>query len=168
MARRNQYALRPVNNTKIYGGDNRSFGSGSNADGVERFGRNVIGGCASARHHRPPTGNGLNDKAKGIIKATRKAEELVKFWEVGPQMDLLTDREPNEAYLTSREGSRYIIYFPKGGSVKLDLSRHQKKFTARWINIQTGEWAESFSIDGGSFREKSVPGTGGWYLVITG
>jgi hypothetical protein len=42
----------------------------------------------------------LNEKAKGIIKATRKVEGLVKFWEVEPQMHLLTDREPNEAYLT--------------------------------------------------------------------
>lgn len=56
---RNKFPLRPVNNTKIYGGENSSWGSGSNEDGVERFCRNVIGGCASVRHHRPPTGNGL-------------------------------------------------------------------------------------------------------------
>ena len=164
--KRDQYTLRPVNHTKIYGGDNRSFGSGSNADGVERFCRNVIGGCASARHHRPPTGNGLNEKAKGTIKATRKVENLVKFWEVEPQMHLLADREPNEAYLTCKEGEKYIIYFPKGGNVKLDLSKYQKKFTARWINIETGEWGESSSMEGGSFREISAPDMSGWYVVI--
>ncbi|MEX2232908.1 MAG: putative collagen-binding domain-containing protein [Cyclobacteriaceae bacterium] len=167
MNKRNQYALRPVNNTKIYGGGNLGFGSGSNADGVERFGRNVIGGCASARHHRPPAGNGLNEKARGIIKATRKVEDLVRFWEVEPHMHLLTDREPNEAYLTCMEGSKYIIYFPKGGNVKLDLSKYQKKFTARWINIETGEWGQSFPIEGGSFREISAPDMSGWYVVIT-
>src|SRR5690606_13088938 len=129
--KRDQVALRPVNHTKIYGGDNRGFGSGSNEDGVERFCRNIIGGSASARHHRPPTGNGLNEKSKGTIKATRKAETLVKFWEVEPHMQLLSDREPNEAYLTAKEGSKYIIYFPKGGQVKLDLSKHKKEFTAQ-------------------------------------
>ena len=167
MGMRNQYALRPANNTKIYGGDHRGFGSGSNADGVERFCRNVIGGCASARHHRPPTGNGLNEKARSVIKATRKVEELAKFWEVEPHMSLLSDREANEAYLTCKEGEKYILYFPKGGNVKLDLNGHQKKFTARWISIETGEWGESFSVDGGDIREISAPDMSGWYVVIT-
>jgi hypothetical protein len=167
MSMRNQYALRPVNNTKIYGGNNTTWGSGSNADGVERFARNVIGGCASARHHRPPSGNGLNEKAKGIIKATRKVEELVRLWEVEPQMHLLTDKEPNEAYLTGKEGEKYIIYFPKGGNVKLDLTKHDGKFSGRWINIATGEWGDKFSIEGGSFHEISAPDATGWYVVIT-
>jgi hypothetical protein len=167
MSMRNQYALRPVNNTKIYGGNNTGWGSGSNADGVERFGRNVIGGCASVRHHRPPTGNGLNEKAKGIIKATRKVEELVRFWEVEPQMHLLTDKDPNEAYLTCKEGEKYIIYFPRGGNVKLDLTKQDRKFSGRWISIATGEWGDKFSAEGGGFHEISAPDTTGWYVVIT-
>lgn len=166
MDKRNQYALRPVNNTKIYGGDHRNFGSGSNADGVERFCRNVVGGAASARHHRPPTGNGLNEKAKGTIRATRKVESMVKLWEVEPQMHLLIDREPNEAYLTCREGSQYIIYFPKGGNVKLDLRKYQEKYNGRWINIGSGDWGESFTMEGGDFREISAPDTSGWYAVM--
>ena len=65
--KRNMFPARPVNNTKIYGGDTTSWGSGTNKDGVERFCRNIIGGCASARHHRPPKGNGLNKYAKASI-----------------------------------------------------------------------------------------------------
>ena len=44
---------RPVNHTKIYGSGNTSWGSGSPEDGVERFWRNLIGGSAAVRFHRP-------------------------------------------------------------------------------------------------------------------
>ncbi|HLT93895.1 MAG TPA: hypothetical protein VKZ56_05005, partial [Membranihabitans sp.] len=87
MSLRDQYAIRPVNNTKVYGGGESGWGSGTNQDGVERFCRNVIGGCASVRHHRPPSGNGLNRKAKASIQATRNVENWVKFWNLEPAMD---------------------------------------------------------------------------------
>ncbi len=55
LKQRELYSLRPVNCVKVYGGMNSTWGSGSNEDGIERFARNVIGGCAAVRHHRPPT-----------------------------------------------------------------------------------------------------------------
>ncbi|MCC5939174.1 MAG: hypothetical protein JJU34_17980 [Lunatimonas sp.] len=167
MQKRNQYAPRPVNHTKIYGGGNYGFGSGSNEDGVERFGRNLLGGSASVRHHRPPHGNGLNDKAIGIIEATRKVEERVRFWDVEPAMELLSDREENEAYLAAKQGEGYILYFPKGGSVKLDLSAYSERFSAAWVSVATGEWGEEYAVEGGDFRDVTTPDDSGWYLVIS-
>lgn len=165
--KRDQYALRPANNTKIYGGGNSYWGSGTNEDGVERFCRNVIGGCASARHHRPPSGNGLNEKAKASMKATRKAEEQIKLWEVSLQMDLLADREPNEAYLTAKEGEKYLIYFTKGGTVKLDLIEKTGEFFLKWIDINTGEWGDEATIQGEKMVEITASNDDGWYAVIT-
>ena len=43
--------IRPINNIKIYGADGGRFGS--TQDGLERFWRNIFGGFASARFHRP-------------------------------------------------------------------------------------------------------------------
>jgi hypothetical protein len=167
LAKRDQYALRPVNNTKIYGGGNYGFGSGSNEDGVERFCRNVVGGCASARHHRPPHGNGLNQKATASLKATRKAEEFIKFWEVSPRMELLSEREANEAYLTAKEGEKYLIYFPAGGTIKLDLKSASGEFHLKWISISSGEWGNEAAITGGKEVEIATPTDEGWYAVIT-
>uniref|UniRef100_UPI0035943FA3 hypothetical protein n=1 Tax=Aquiflexum sp. TaxID=1872584 RepID=UPI0035943FA3 len=79
---RDQYPLRPANHTKVYGGMNSQWGSGSNDDGVERFCRNVIGGAAAVRHHRPDYGNGLNDKAKSSIRASRILSGQVNLWEM--------------------------------------------------------------------------------------
>ncbi len=163
---RDKHPLRPANNTKIYGGENSSWGSGSNEDGVERFCRNVIGGCASVRHHRPDHGNGLNEKAKASIKAVRKVETLVRLWEVTPRMDLLSDREDNEAYLAADEGEKYIIYFTHGGAVDLDLSSYEKPFTLHWVSVDSGEWGSESALEGGTSLEVSAPDQGGWFAVI--
>jgi len=165
---REQFPLRPVNNTKIYGGGNSTWGSGSNEDGVERFCRNVMGGCASARHHRPITGNGLNDKSKASIRALRRVETLVKFWEVVPRMDLLSQRETDEAYLSAEEGEKYILYFTKGGAVNLDLKPYDKSYHLNWISVNSGEWGGEAAIKGGSSREITAPDQGGWFVVIKG
>ena len=163
---RDKFPLRPVNNTKIYGGNNSSWGSGSNEDGVERFCRNVIGGCASVRHHRPTSGNGLNEKSKATIKAVRKIETVLKLWENKPGMELLSDREPDEAYLSAKEGEKYVIYFTDGGAVKLDLSQYDKSFMLKWISVNSGEWSGESTFKGGSFQEITTPDKGGWFAVI--
>ncbi|MFC1558553.1 putative collagen-binding domain-containing protein, partial [candidate division KSB1 bacterium] len=166
MGRMKDY-LRPVNNTKVYGGGNTGFGSGELKDGVERFCRNIIGGCASARFHRPPTGNGLNHNTKGTIKAFRKLETLVKMWDVEVHMELLSERDSDEAYLRAEPGEKYVLYFTDGGSVGLDLTKETgKDFKVKWINIQTGEWESEDSITGGDIVAVTAPADGGWFAVI--
>ena len=166
LKQRDKLPLRPVNITKIYGGENSSWGSGSNEDGVERFCRNVIGGCASVRHHRPPHGNGLNDKSQATIKAVRKIETLVKFWDISPRMELLSEREPDQVYLSTKEGEKYVIYFTEGGTVKLDLRQFSKTFVMKWINVDDGEWGGESSFKGGGYQEITAPDKGGWFAVI--
>ena len=129
---------RPSNHTKIYGSGYKSFGTGGPEDGVERFWRNILGGSASARFHRPDSGNGLNDFAKGSIKAARILESLIKFWDITPQMGLLSDRESNEAYLAAKPGESYALYFTNGGSVGLDLSGATGSFDVTWISVSMG------------------------------
>jgi hypothetical protein len=160
------YDLRPANCTKVYGGGNYSWGSGTNEDGVERFCRNLIGGIAAVRHHRPPYGNGLNEKAKATIKAVRKVEGLVSFWDIEAKMKLLGNRENDEAYLACNQGNGYVIYFPGEGNVELDLRGVDKEFILWWINVDTGEWGANFKVEGGGFLEIKTPDTSGWFAVI--
>ncbi len=163
---RNKYPIRPVNCVKTYGGHNSGWGSGSNEDGVERFCRDVIGGCAAVRHHRPDHGNGLNEKAQATIKSVRKVESLVKMWEVEPNMGLLSERGEDEAYLTAAEGSKYVLLFPEGGSVKIDLSKYDKDFTCKWVSIKSGEWGGQSPVTGGADVEISTPDSSGWFAVL--
>ena len=56
-------AVRPMNNVKVYGADGGRFGD--TRDGIERFWRNIFGGCAATRFHRPDGGIVLRDVLTG-------------------------------------------------------------------------------------------------------
>jgi len=167
---------RPSNHTKIYGSGYYTFGTGGPEDGVERFWRNILGGSASSRFHRPDAGNGLNDWAKASIKAARILESLMKFWDITPQMDLLSDRESNEAYLAAKPGESYALYFTNGGSVGLDLSGAPGAFDVTWISVSMGVTTRSAAnrgyrltsktIKGGGVVTLSAPYKGGWVAAL--
>ena len=157
---------RPLNHTKIYSDGQKSFGTGTPVDGVERFWRNLIAGSASVRFHRPDSGIGLNDIAKACIRAARKAESRIPLWEVDPAMDLLDNREPDEAYLAACPGEKYLLYFTDGGSVTLDLTGHPQMFDMRWISVSTGDWGQTTTLTGGSKVDISAPGKSGWVATI--
>ncbi len=71
----------------------------------------------------------------------------MKLWEVTPRMDLLSDREDNEAYLAADEGEKYIIYFTHGGAVDLDLSSYEKPFILNWVSVNSGEWGSESALE---------------------
>ena len=157
---------RPMNTTKIYGADGNKFGH-NDQDAIERFWRHLLAGGASVRFHRPDSGLGLNDKAVACIKAARKLESLIPLWSVEPANDLLSDREPNEAYLAAKPGKAYALYFPSGGEVKLDLGNTKGKVKVRWINIDTGEWDVTSELKGDDKVSISPPGKGNYAVAIT-
>jgi len=157
---------RPVNHTKIYSAGETSWGSGTPQDGVERFWRSLLGGSASARFHRPTSGIGINELAQANIRAARKVEELVRFWEIEPRMELLGECEPNEAYLATDPDEAYVLFFCTGGAVTLDLTDHEEQLAGRWIDLTTGEWGGEFELTGGAWREVSAPGDSPWVAVL--
>lgn len=167
---------RPCNHTKIYGSGYKTFGTGGPEDGVERFWRNILCGSASARFHRPDSGNGLNDFAKASIQAARLLESRIKFWEIEPHMELLSDRQSNEAYLAAKPGQSYALYFTDGGSVGLDLTGAEGAFNITWISVSMGITTRSSAaggyrlmdetIRGGRVVTLSAPYKGGWVAAI--
>ncbi|MFC2126364.1 hypothetical protein ACFLU5_16350, partial [Bacteroidota bacterium] len=169
---------RPTNHVKIYGGGYSTWGTGSHEDAIERFWRNLLGGSASVRFHRlgPDESMGYNQYRKGSIKAARIMEKQIKFWEITPHMELLNNREPNEAYLAAKPGEKYALYFTYGGSVGLDLSSTKGLFEITWISITEGKTVRTTSaevykrtektIEGGSIVTLSAPYKGGWIAAI--
>jgi hypothetical protein len=144
---------RPVNSTKIYGNDKGQWLSrGITTDhAVKTFFRNISGGFASSRFHRPPSGLGMSDVSVNCIRAVRKVEDIVKMWDIAPRMDLLETEETDEIYLSAKEGEFYVIWFLVKGTAKLDLTDQNYSFTLRWIDISDGEWKEELLINGGNF-----------------
>ncbi len=143
---------RPVNSTKIYGSDSGPWlNRGINTDhAVPTFFRNIIGGYASSRFHRPPHGLGLSETSIHCMKTIREIETIVKFWEISPRMDLLTENDKEEAYIAAKEGKYYLIYFTNKGNVKLDLREQKGKYKVNWIDIKNANWIEKEVIKAGS------------------
>lgn len=146
--------------TKIYGNDLAldgkpwsRFRPGDSDNGIEEWWRDLVAGVAGVRFHRPTSGIGLSDAAKACISATRKVESKVNFWDVEPRLDLLTNRQSDEAYLAANPGKAYILYFTKngGGSVGLKLDGYpETTFELNWVNIGTGNWGPATTISGGN------------------
>jgi len=156
--------VRPLNNTKIYGADTGRFGN--DRDGMERFWRNIFGGMASARFHRPESGLGLSDKAQANIRSMRMLTDKMDIFTCEPHNDLLSDRQSNEAYCLANPGKEYAVYFPDGGEVTLDISAIKKSITIRWLDIMQCKWSDARRIEAESRLKLSCPSQGYWAVLI--
>lgn len=153
---------------KIYGSKDKVNGwMGSAENAVEEFWRSLIAGVAGVRFHRPDGGIGLSERARNSLRAVRLVEEKVKFWEVEARQDLLTDREPNEAYLAADPGQKYILFVPDGGKVGLQLDEHSATcFDITWVNVATGEVDSQEHLHGGEVFDIEAPGNGPWVAIL--
>lgn len=158
--------LRPVNAVKTYGADTGRYGN--DQDGTERFWRHLIGGLASVRFHRPPSGLGLTPKAQAHVKSARMLADRFDFFSATPDVGhtLLLERQVNEAYCTRVEGKQYAVYFPNGGAVRLDLQKTPSRFELRWLDIATASWQEPMPIRGGAAVELKSPGRGQFVALL--
>ncbi len=103
----------PINNVKIFGGDIGRWTT-SVEEGTQRFWRNVFGGCASSRFHRPGPSHhffaiGLSELAQVHICSMRMITDAMSVFVCEPRNSLLDERSPNEAYCLAQPGSRPSI-----------------------------------------------------------
>lgn len=159
-------APRPINTVKTYGADGGRFGN--DRDGQERFWRNVMGGAASARFHRPDSGLGLSETAQANLKSARLLTAELELFRCTPDAPskLLTERDENEAYLTCENGRQYAVYFPNGGAVTLDLAEAPRAMKLKWLDIAASRWTASERIEGGGRVHLTAPGRGQWTALV--
>lgn len=158
---------RPINHTKIYGADTAEEWAGVDRDAEERFWRNIIGGSASARFHRPPYGLGLGPKAQQHIRSMRMLTDAMNVFTCEPADDLLAENAPNEAYCLAGPGRQYAVYFPDGGAATLDLRAAKESLELRWLDIARGEWRDTIAIGNPGKLELEAPAKGHWAALIT-
>ena len=165
-------APRPVNSTKIYGADTHAQVEARGVTTVhaqQTFWRNLIGGFATSRFHRPPSGLGLSEAAQVHIRSARTLTREFDFFRAGPdaQSALLQERQPNEAYLTRVPGEQYAVCFTDGGSVKLDLSGEEGCFCLRWLEAATGQWQNAGTVAAGGRVPLLSPAGGIWVALLS-
>lgn len=154
---------RPINAVKIITNEDAE----QDAYSRQKFWRGLMAGMAAIRFHRAPAGSALNDSAKACIRAARLVEMQAKFWDLEPRLDLLTERDEDEAYVRAKPGESYALYFPKGGEVKLDLTREPGTLSGQWIAVSSGTWGDTVTLLGGQIITIVAPGQGEWTLAIT-
>lgn len=156
--------VRPINSVKIYGSDQYHFGD--DQDGLERFWRNVFGGMASARFHRPPSGLGLGPLACRHLKSMRMLTDNIRIFSCQPNNHLLSNRRENQAYALANIGKEMVVYFPEGGTIDIDLSLFDADLTLQWLDINQSEWLNQMSVHGGKVVALTTPSQGHWAVLI--
>ena len=144
----------PMNNVKIYGASDGStnFSAGSETEAIDRFWRNIFGGCASSRFHRPSEpsklwGSGLNERVQTNLKALDMLLKKLDIFSCSPHNDLLYSRGSvpymMEASLTANIGHQYAIYFPHGRStLNMDPWVYADSLKLQWLDINHLKWSE--------------------------
>lgn len=157
---------RPLNHVKIYGANTGKYGT--DKDAVERFWRSIIGGAASVRFHRPPSGLGLNSKVQTQLKSAGLLLTAIDIFSFTPDKEnrLLSQRAENEAYLTHRAPEQYVVYFPEGGEVMLDLTEAEGTFKVQWLDIESSQWRKESQINGGRKVSLVCPGSDNWVVLL--
>ena len=158
---------RPVNTVKTYGAQGGTHG-GSDAIGLERWWRSVLGGVASARFHRPPSGLGFSPLAEASIRSARLIEQRVKFWNLQPALERLRNRPAGEAFATVQPGRTLLVYFTKRSDLEVDLRDFPKNCIVRWLDLGKPEWRVTSTQRGGNWALLSAPGDGAWIALIEG
>jgi hypothetical protein len=138
-----------MNNVKVYGGGDKSTFR-ERRPTIHRFCELVCAGRSAVRFHRPVRGGengmGLNSAAQACLKAVRYFCDLVKPWQCTPNLDMLRDREENEAYMLANPGIAYGILMTGSygdGAVKLEIHNHSGTYILSWINLETGQPLEA-------------------------
>lgn len=158
--------VRPLNNVKVYGADTGRYGT--DQDGMARMWRNVWGGMASSRFHRPDAGLGLSGKALANIRSLRMITGEINIFASMPRNDLLSDREANEAYCVSESGTKFAVFFPAAGEVSLRVPAASagQDWRIRWLDILNSRWRDPESVAGGEPLLLTTPSDGLWAVLL--
>jgi hypothetical protein len=158
---------RPINTVKIYGANTGPYGS--HRDAQERFWRNILGGCASTRFHRPEAGLGLGEIPRAHIRSMRMFLEEIDIFRCRPAGDLLDRVSWNEAYCAADPPRGYGLFFCDGGDVDLDVSAAAGgELTVRWLDIRDSRWVstETATVEAATLRLVTPREDGYWAAVV--
>jgi hypothetical protein len=158
--------IRPMNTVKIYGANSGFYGT--SRDAQERFWRNILGGIAATRFHRPPAGLGLSERPLKHIRSMRMMLEEVNILACEPHNDLLRSHSPNEAFCAAEPGAQYAVFFCDGGDSYLNVSAcGDKPLSLRWLDIMDSRWLPAQQLPGGTGEVRLItPRDDGYWVAV--
>jgi hypothetical protein len=157
---------RPINHVKIYGATESAWEKDTDDKAVSSFWRNIFGGSASSRFHRPPYGIGLYEKARASLKAMRMITGEMNVFSCSPHIEFNRNAAENRSGVFAGPGTEYAVYLAPGDTVQLDLSADNRDLTCRWLDIAKGEWSREEKVRGGGILELVPEKEGHWAVLV--
>ena len=146
----------PINNEKVYGnGVGTNTAAGTEKEAVERFWRNIFGGAASTRFHRPAHrggdfywGIGLSERAQQTLRAVNMFLDEFDLFNAEPYENCETVGNSVDSYCMAIMGKQYAIYFPGGrATVHLDPWVHAEKVSVKWLDVASLSWSDEVIME---------------------
>lgn len=147
----------PINNVKVYGqGVGLNTAAGTEKEAIERFWRNIFGGAASTRFHRPALrddgrwgwGIGLSERAQQTLRAVNMFLDEFNIFNAEPYEAFSTVGNSVDCYCMADIGKAYAVYFPGGrATVHLDPWVYAKQVSVRWFDIAALSWSEEEIVE---------------------
>lgn len=146
----------PINNEKVYGnGVGTNTAAGTEKEAVERFWRNVFGGAASTRFHRPAHrggdfywGIGLSERASQTLRAVNMFLDEFDLFNAEPYENCETVGNSVDSYCLANMGKQYAVYFPGGrATVHLDPWVHAERVAIKWLDVASLNWSEEEIVE---------------------
>ena len=146
----------PINNEKVYGnGVGTNTAAGTEKEAVERFWRNIFGGAASTRFHRPAHrggdvywGIGLSERAELTLRAVNMFLDEFDLFNAEPYENCETVGNSVDSYCMANMGKQYAVYFPGGrATVHLDPWVHAERVAIKWLDVVSLSWSEEEIVE---------------------
>ncbi|TVQ88154.1 MAG: hypothetical protein EA393_09585, partial [Bacteroidetes bacterium] len=129
--------------------------AGTEKEAVERFWRNIFGGAASTRFHRPAHrggdfywGIGLSERAEQTLRAVNMFLDEFDIFNAQPYEAFSTLGNSVDSYCMANLGKEYAVYFPGGrATVHLDPWVHTIRASVKWLDVASLTWSEEEIIE---------------------
>ncbi len=156
---------RPLNNVKMYGG---TVHGGGLEEGLRKLWRNVLGGMASARYHRPGDmtpdgpqyGAGLGEEAQAYLRSARMLMNEIGWPNIKPTLDfveLVTD-----APGVVRTEKTHVVY-TRGADGQARLYINGEEAAAEEISGDVSPWNAEFRLALGNEFTEERPWLGAYH-----
>ncbi len=93
-----------------------------------------------------------------------KALSETEYWKMRSHNEFV--QGGTEAYCLAETGKQYVVYAPKGGTVKLDLSSTIGNFQVKWLNPKTGSFQGKQTTPGNMVVSLNSPSSSDWVLFV--
>jgi len=122
----------------------------------------------------PPWQKGLNTPGLRSLSNLRNLLDAIPWWKLRPAPEIVagsTQQKDCRACLTAsmtEDRALAVVYLPKGGTIRAEVSHLKRPLRRRWFNPVSGEWSEDSTRGAETIQEIVSPtDQQDWVLLLS-